>query len=139
MAGRWDVPKGRENNFSFFPEARAAGHYICENSPVPLVFLGFEAGCSVITGNTLPEDDMVKVGLAADDFPDGRCSWDPMLVIAAVMRNLAVAGYSAVTGTAHVNAATGESCFTPGKGSHAYLVKTQPDSFYADMINGILE
>lgn len=139
MAGKWDESPGREYNLTAYPLCAEAGHYICENAPVPLVFLGFEAGFGVITGNGLPDGDLLKEAFTAHGSPDGRHSWDPMLVTAAVTQDLAAAGYRAVSGLAHVDPVTGENTFTPGDGPHAYLVKTRENRFYEDMINGVLK
>ena len=139
MAGKWDEPKGREYNLTAYPEAIEAGHYICENSPVPLTFLGFEVGFGVITGGSMPEGDMLAEGFAAHGSAGGRHSWDPMLVTAAVCQDPGTAGYEAVTGRAFIDAKTGENSFVPSDGPHSYLVKTKPDSFYEDMINAILK
>ncbi|MBQ6022011.1 MAG: hypothetical protein IJL25_03690 [Clostridia bacterium] len=138
MAGRWDRSPGREYNLTAYPACSAAGHYICEHSPVPLVFLGYEAGMDVITGNTVPEDDLLKKAFNANGAANGRSSWDPMLVSAAITQDLAEAGYAAVYGRAHVDPATGDNTFTRGEGNHCYLVKTRSDAFYADSINKIL-
>lgn len=135
MAGRFDRSPGREYNLAEYPECREAGHYICENSPVPLIFLGFEVGMDVITGGPLPEDDLLKRAFIAHGSGKGRASWDPMLVEAAVMQDFAAAGYTAVYGKVRVDEATGENTFTEGEGNHCYLVKTQPNAFYADRIN----
>ena len=138
MAGRWDMPRGREYNLTAYPVCCEAGHYLCEHAPVPLIFLGFEVGMDVITGNTVPEGDLLRTAFTAHGSANGRSSWDPMLVTAAVTQDLAAAGYEAVWGKAHVDPKTGENSFAPGAGTHAYLVKTKPDAFYADHINGIL-
>ena len=138
MAGRWDRSPGREYNLSAYPVCCVAGHYICENAPVPLVFLGFEVGMDVITGDTVPEEDMLKKAFYAHGSANGRSSWDPMLIHAAVCQDLAQAGYAAVYGTAHVDPVTGDNTFTPGEGTHCYLVKTRPNAFYAENINRIL-
>ena len=138
MAGRWDRSPGREYNLCAYPMCSVAGHYICEHSPVPLIFLGFEVGLNVITGNTAPEDDMLKLAYVARGNPEGNHSWDPMLVQAAITQDLTETGYTAVYGRAHVDPETGDNTFTPGEGNHCYLVKTKPDAFYADSINRIL-
>ncbi len=139
MAGKWDEPRGREYNLTAYPEASEAGHYICENSPVPLVFLGFEVGLNVITGDKLADGDMLKTGFIAHGSPEGRHSWDPMLVTVAISGDLAAAGYREVTGRASVDPVTGENSFIPGAGSHSYLVKTRENGFYADMLNGLYQ
>ncbi|MBQ7637763.1 MAG: hypothetical protein IJS90_02565 [Clostridia bacterium] len=138
MAGRWDREPGNEYNFAAYPECSEAGHYICENSPVPLVFLGFEIGWGVITGGKLKDGDMMKEAFIAHGSPEGRHSWDPMLVTAAITQNFEKAGYSAVYGKAKVDPETGDNYFTPGEGNHCYLVKTEENAFYEKMINEII-
>lgn len=135
MAGRFDRSPGREYNLTAYPECCEAGHYICENSPVPLIFLGFEVGVDVITGGDLQEDDLLKQAFIAHGSGKGRASWDPMLAEAAVIQDFAAAGYTAVYGTVRVDRDTGENTFTEGEGNHCYLVKTQPNAFYEDRIN----
>ena len=135
MAGKWDETPGREYNLTAYPECCAAGHYICGQSPVPLVLLGFEVGWGVITGGKQPEGDLLKAAFTAHGSPNGRHSWDPMLVTAAVTQDLARAGYTAVYGKARVDEHTGENFFAPGTGPHCYLVKTQPNAFYEAQIN----
>ena len=50
MGGRWDRSPGREYNFCAYRANREAAAYLCENSPVPLTFLGYEVGKDVVTG-----------------------------------------------------------------------------------------
>ncbi|MBR5428688.1 MAG: hypothetical protein IK118_10100 [Clostridia bacterium] len=138
MAGQWDRSPGREYNLTAYPACCEAGDYLCGHAPVPLVFLGFEVGLNVITGNELADGDLLKTAFAAHGSPNGRHSWDPMLVTAAVTGDFEAAGYSAVYGTAHVDPATGENTFTPGDGAHCYQVKKHPDGFYSDMINALI-
>ena len=140
MAGRWDTPDGREYNLIHTPRAREAGAYICANSPVPLIFLGFEVGEPVITGgDRLRQGDLLFKAMEAHGSAKGRSSWDPMTVLAAIEQDLDAAGYRAVTGTATVDPATGTNNFTPHSGgNHCYLVKTKPDAWYAEKINALI-
>ncbi len=135
MAGKWDVSPVREYNLTAYPACCAAGHYICENAPVPLIFLGYEVGLDVITGTGLPEEDLLRKAFIANGAADGRHSWDPMTVEAAILGSPAAAGYRTVHGRAYVDEHTGENTFIPGDGNHAYLVKTMPDEQYAERIN----
>ncbi len=140
MAGRWDKPKGWEYNISSSSAARRAGNYICKNSPVPVTFLGFEVGARVITGNKLNKDDILKVGMVAHGSSKGRSSWDPMTVLLAIIGDAKKAGYTEVFGKANVSARTGMNSFTKAdNGLHSYVVKTQPDEYYAKLINEIIE
>ena len=138
MAGRWDRTPGREYNLSAYPACCKAGHYICENSPVPLVFLGFEVGMDVMCGGDVPENDLLKKAFTAHGSEKGRSSWDPMLALAAVTQDLTEAGYTAVYGKAYVDAETGDNRFVPGEGSHCYLVKTQPNAYYEALLSRAL-
>jgi len=138
MAGRWDREPGHEYNLTAYPQCCEAGNYICENSPVPLVFLGFEIGWGVITGGSLRDGDVMKEAFIAHGSAEGRHSWDPMLVTAAITQNLEQAGYEEIRGKAFVDPKTGENYFTPGEGNHGYLVKIKENSFYEDIINTII-
>ena len=138
MAGRWDRTPGLEYNLSAYPVCAEAGHYICENSPVPLIFLGFEVGIDVISGGDVPDGDLLKIAFNAHGSANGRSSWDPMLALAAVTQDLAAAGYAAVYGRAQVDPATGKNTFAPGDGPHCYLVKTQPDAYYEALLSRAL-
>lgn len=139
MAGRWDEPNGKEYNFTAYPAARKAAHYILANSPVPVTCLGWEIGNNVITGSHLDDGDMVKVGLNAHGSSNGRSSWDPMLVLLAIINDEDKAGYNVVKGTGRADAETGANNFTEGDGIHAYVVKKFDDSYYADMIDELIK
>jgi len=139
MAGKWDEDGGLEHNFCLNEHTRAAGKEFCELCPVPVTFLGFEIGNTVITGAGLPETDPLKRVLADHGSAAGRFSWDPMLVLLALTGDEAAAGYDTVRGTASVDADTGANHFVPdGAARHAYVVKKQPDGWYAEQINSLL-
>ncbi len=138
MAGKWDVPNGEEYNLCNREQGRCAGHYICENSPVPVTFLGYEVGDTVISGGGLTDkNDLLCVGMNANGRPDGRSSWDPMLVLLAIIGDAAEAGYKLVRGKASVDPETGRNSFAVNDcGSHAYVVKALADKEYEMAING---
>ena len=50
MAGKWDEDAGREHNFARNQRAIAGAKAFCEKCPVPVTFLGWEVGASVISG-----------------------------------------------------------------------------------------
>ncbi len=135
MAGKWDEDGGLEHNFCNNDRSRRAGHILCEKCPVPIVFLGFEVGEPVLTGDGLPHDDLLYTALYHHGHAEnGRCSWDPMTALLAVIGDAEKAGYRTVTGTASVDAETGRNYFSEGKGLHSYVIKTEPDNFYRNEI-----
>ena len=140
MAGRWDENDGREYNLTAYPVASEAGCYICENSPVPVTFLGWEIGCDVTTGSHLPENDLVNIAFVENGAKCGRLSWDPMLVLMAIINDENKAGYDTVRGKASVDGKTGADNFTKDEnGSHAYVVKRFENDFYSNAIDELLE
>ena len=139
MAGRWDQPGGKEYNLSAYPVCSEAGDYLCRNCPVPITFVGFEVGLDVITGGCAPEDDPLHRAFIAHGSGDGRCSWDPLTVLTAILQDEEKAGYGVVTGYARVDPVTGENNFTPDEnGPHRYVTQRYPGQWYADRINALL-
>ncbi len=135
MAGQWDRENGMEHNFNNNLRSRMAGHILCEKCPVPITFLGFEVGLSVLTGDSQPENDLLTVVLTHYGCAEnGRCSWDPMTALLAVIGDEEKAGYKTVRGTAKVNPETGENNFIVGDGLHCYVIKNEPDSYYRNAI-----
>ena len=143
MGGKYPSGSG-EFNFSHDSMARAAAHNVCANWPVPVVFLGYEAGVDVITGqtlrDTLGEDDLLyKVYAAYGCGESGRPSWDPMTALMAIRGDAVLAGYGSVKGTNSVNATTGANTFTASNdGPHSYVVLHHEPEEYAREMNGIL-
>lgn len=141
MAGRWDTDGGHEYNFDKTPRSRYGGHTLCEKSPVPITFLGFEVGEPVISGENLKEGDHLYDVLC--DYwgtHKGRSSWDPLTALLAVIGDEKEAGYDCVCGTASVDEDTGANHFKVcDNGLHKYVVKTKSDAFYTDMVNRIIE
>ena len=136
MAGQWDIDGGVENNFARNARSRQAAHVLCERCPVPMTFLGFEVGVSVISGGCCGKDDPLGLVLIDHGSPNGRCSWDPMLCLLALVGDEAQAGYTLVRGRATVDPATGENRFIENEnGPHAYVVKTREDAYYAKEID----
>lgn len=139
MAGKWDEENGREYNIIAYPAAIKAANYIFENSPVPVTCLGFEVGESVISCGNADKNDLVKKAFIAHGSVNGRCSWDPMLVLMAIINDEEKAGYDVVQGTASVDPETGNNNFTVGDGNHAYVVKKFDDSYYANQIDELIK
>ena len=136
MAGKWDEVHGKENNFARNNRSREAGSYFCRNCPVPVTFLGWEVGYDVITGANLAQDDILYQALCDHGSSRGRSSWDPMLVLLAIIGDEKKAGYDVVRGLAAVDPSTGENCFcASAEGLHVYVVKNQDNDYYQDTIH----
>ena len=139
MAGRWDIDGGREFNIACSPLTREASNYIFDNCPVPIVCLGWEVGDPVITGSKLNHEDYLWQAMNDHGFPNGRSSWDPMLVYLTILGDTEKAGYDVVTGKASLEIDTGKNHFEVREdGIHQYIVKNKPDSYYADIIDEII-
>ena len=135
MAGKWDKDGERENNFCRNERARIAAEAFCRLCPVPVTFLGWEVGNTVLSGMGLPEEDPLCHVLRDHGSPNGRSSWDPMLLLLALEGDAEKAGYRTVRGTARVNATDGSNVFIPSEdGLHRFVVKTHPDSYYEEKI-----
>jgi len=158
MAGQW--ANGREHNFCNTRRASEAAAKLCAEWNTDIVFLGYEVGVSVIThpavvfdknGEIAPDYAAIRIPSDADKdllylafcrhgSANGRCSWDPMLVLLAAETDgsndaIRHSGYETVRGTATVNPADGSNTFTPDEnGSHRYVIKNQPDSWYSAKI-----
>lgn len=136
MAGKWDVPHGREHNFDNNARARAGGHAVCATCPVPITFLGWEVGHDVVSGGRLSHEDILWQILRDHGSPNGRSSWDPMLALLALIGDVEQAGYRRVVGQAYVSAESGENTFVPKcDGMHGYVVKLQENEAYEHAIN----
>ena len=139
MAGRWDIDGGREFNIAWTPLTREASNYIFDNCPVPITFLGWEVGHTVITGEKLDHEDYLWKAMNDHGYGNGRSSWDPMLVMLACIGDEEKAGYDVVVGKASLEEDSGKNHFTlDPNGKHKYVIKKYDDSYYADMINNFI-
>lgn len=139
MAGKWDKDGGVENNFARNERSKVAGSIFCCECPVPITFLGWEVGFDVITGDELDEDDFLYKALCDHGSKNGRMSWDPMLVLMAIIGDEKTAGYDVVCGTAKVDRETGENYFVPDiNGKHQYVVKNKNNQYYKKLINEVI-
>lgn len=142
MAGKWDEDGGLENNFCRNKSAMSGGERFCRLCPVPVTFLGWEVGCSVITGgkNVLDQNDPLCVAMCDHGSDEGRSSWDPMVVALALEGDEEKAGYKCVCGKARVDADTGACHFDESAdGLHKYVVKVQKDEYYKNLINDLIK
>lgn len=139
MAGKWDEPCGKEHNFERNERSRKAGSIFCEKCPVPVTFLGWEVGADVITGDGLNRDDILYSVLCDHGSAKGRSSWDPMLVLLALMGDESLAGYDTVRGVASLDATSGENNFFPCEnGEHKYVIKNRENEYYKTQINEMI-
>ena len=124
MAGKWDEDMGKENNFVRNARSRMGGSIFCDKCPVPVTFLGWEIGADVITGDQLSKEDILYQVLCDHGSSKGRMSWDPMLVLMALIGDEEKAGYDVVQGVASVDCYTGANrFFSCVDGKHKYVIK----------------
>lgn len=129
LGGLW--PSGSENNFNRTPIAIQAAHDLCEDWPTDVTFMGFEVGNLVYFGGGLKgQSDILAQAISDLNTTYGRRAFDPLLVRLAALDDLEAAGYTAVVGTASVNASTGANSFTENPaGPHRYVVPAQSYSW----------
>lgn len=141
MGGRYPTDSSREFNFGHDELARQSVHNFCEKCPVPVVYLGYEVGDSVLSGSTIDENDLIYKCLSAYGVEQtGRKSWDPMTALLAVRGGAIRSGYGEVRGTNSVNSSTGVNTFTnSASGKDVYVVKHHTDDWYESELNRILE
>ena len=136
MGGKWDKNGEKEHNFAKTPRARVAAEAFCRLCPVPVTFLGWEVAHGVISGGRLDHSDHLYLAMKDHGSPNGRHSWDPMLVLMALIGDEEKAGYRTVTGYATVDPETGENTFRPSEdGLHRYVVRQWEKETYAQMID----
>lgn len=139
MAGKWDADGEKEYNFCRNARSRLGGKELCDLCPCPITFLGFEIGYGVITGGKLNKNDHLYKVLSDHGSENGRHSWDPMLVMMALIGNEEVAGYHTVTGTACVDEQTGANYFKKDpNGKHKYVIKMYENGYYEKQINSMI-
>ena len=140
MAGKWSADGEREHNFCLNERSREGGAAFLALCPVPVTFLGYEAGCDVISGDCLTDERDTLCRLMLDyGTRIGRSSWDPMTVLMALIGDEAEAGYKTVRGTASLDAESGKNYFVPGEsGLHRYVIKDRPNEFFKEQINRII-
>ena len=140
MAGKWDADGERENNFCRNERSRVAAEKLCRLWPTPITFLGWEIGINVLTGGNLSEGDVLHDILVYHGSAAGRHSWDPMLVLMAIIGDEETAGYATVSGYASVKAADGTNYFRKdAAGPHKYVTKIFDDGYYVNSINNIIK
>lgn len=145
-----DNGSGREHNFSLTEKASRGAAFLCDNSPCPVTFLGFEVGATVISGGnpendeTLASDPLV-CAFDAHGSHNGRSSWDPMTVLLALIDDPKKAGYTCRYGTVSVDPLTGENSFKfsdensfTKNAMHRYVIKEKTDDEFSTELNSWL-
>jgi len=137
MAGKWSADGEKEHNFCLNARSRMGGKEFLALCPVPVTFLGYEAGCDVITGDNLTDESDVLCRLMRDyGTKNGRSSWDPMTVLMALIGDEEKAGYKTVRGWASLDAESGQNYFKRDEnGGHCFVVKARPNEYYKEEIN----
>ena len=139
MAGKWDdLTGGKEHNFCNNSRSIDGGMRLCMNWPTEIVFLGFEIGFDVISGGNLKKNDFLNAALSDNMCPHGRSSWDPMLVLLAMINDIDNAGYCIKRGTASLDL-NGVNHFEFSEdGMHGFVVRKHSPEWYNERINEIL-
>lgn len=139
MAGKWDDNPGKENNFARNRRARHGAHILCNAWPTPITFLGWEVGYDVITGKRLKKSDLLYNVLVDTNCEKGRCSWDPMLALMAIIGSEEKAGYRLIKGRACVEEETGCNTFVRNSaGRHGYVIRKMAPGWYEEMIENAI-
>lgn len=137
MGGKWDEQGGKEYNFSASKLAVQSSQFVINHTSCEIVLLGFEVGANVITGRRLAHNDVLFHALSDFGTPDGRNSWDPMLILAGTADNPHDL-FNFVRGTATIDN-DGRNYFEQSScGMHCYLTKKHPDEFYESEIERFL-
>jgi pyrimidine-specific ribonucleoside hydrolase len=141
MAGKWDdLENGKENNFARNERSRQAAHYLCDNFPCPITFLGWEISYDILTGSKLTHNDLLHKILCDHGSPNGRASWDPMLTLMAVINDEQQAGYNIKEGKASVDSDTGINRFSFFCGGpHKFVTKKYDNEYYKNAIDDIIK
>ena len=141
MAGKWDdLVSGREHNFENNARSRKAGRIVCDEWPTEITFLGWEVANTVISGGTLDKSDLLYSVIADHGSPNGRSSWDPLMVYIACLGDEAAAGFDTVSGKASLEEETGINHFDKFEGGpHRFVVKKFSDRYYEDVLNRIID
>ena len=140
MAGKWDADGERENNFCRNMRASIAAYDFCGRCPVQVTFLGWEVGYGVTTGGGLDSNDALFRVLKDHGSENGRHSWDPMLVLMALIGDEEKSGYDTVSGKASVDAETGANHFEQNTlGKHKFVIKKYENSYYEEKINSLIK
>lgn len=140
MGGKYPSSSGSpEYNFSNDP---LDAQYVCANSPVRLVFSGYENGYNMRVGLPLLADDTSGKDILTQAIThhtysgaSGSQCWDAMITLYAIYDNNQDIHFDLVQGT-NVVANDGNNTFTASSsGLHYYLDMNESSSYYIGLIN----
>jgi hypothetical protein len=122
------APVGGEYNFGnvsgFTATLWPATNAILTSWPTPIVFVGFELGpfasCGAYYALT-PTDPVGYYYANWSQSTAGRHGWNEIVALIA-LAGPAKAGFATVSGTNSFNVSTGFNTFTPGAGTHSYVI-----------------
>jgi len=138
MGGQY--PSGREWNF--YQDAAAALHVV-KHWPIPIVFIGFETGVTVLTGSGLedtPLHNPVRRGYELYNGLRDRPSWDQLAVFYAAKRgheNFA-RHWERVTGQNSVSEDGSNQWTDRANGQHAHIRLRKSPEIFASMIEKLM-
>jgi len=142
MAGRYPTSNldTAECNMSAGKWDAGPGQYVTEHWPTPILFSGFEIGAPIITGIPLkdtPANNPVRLAYQLYTQGQGRSSWDPTAVLAAVRDphlywDIKEDGYNWVN-----NFGANVWYPAPHRG-HSYLVTKMPPAQLAAVLNDLM-
>lgn len=122
------APVGAEFNFGnvsgFTTTLWPITAYLLTNWPTPITFIGFEMGPAFSCGAydyLTPADPVGFLAGVNATGQFGRQGWGTVASLVA-LQGPAKAGFTTVQGTNSINTTTGFNTFTPGSGSHSYVV-----------------
>ena len=140
MGGKYPSSNGSaEYNFANDP---LNAKYVCENSPVRLVFSGFENGNNMRVGLPLLSDDTDVKDILTKAILNhtysgslGSQCWDAMIMLYALYDNNQEIKFDLIQGTNTVTN-NGNNTFIPdNNGIHYYIRMNQNQSYYIKEIN----
>jgi purine nucleosidase len=138
MGGRF--PEGREWNF--YQDA-AATAFTMEQWPTPIIFVGFEIGNRVMTGQALrqaPEDHPLRVAYQRFNKISNRESWDQVAILVAVYFDHEPEKYwsLSIPGKVQVDHEGRNTWQVDAKGQHRYLIWNSKSEQLAPVIDELM-
>lgn len=117
-----------------------AAQIVVNESPVPVIFCGYEMGDTVITCANLdqyPEENPLQLSYRLYIGENGRSSWDLVTVLHAVRGESEMMGQSA-WGTITVDDKGVSTWRQDSSGQHAYVINKRTPEDLAKLIDGLL-
>ena len=140
MGGKYPSSSGTaEYNFANDP---LSAKYVCENSPVRLVFSGYENGYNMYVGLPLLADDSSRKDILTQAIynhqysgASGSKCWDALLMLYALYDSTEDIHFNLIQGTNTVSNDGNNTFTTSSSGLHYYLQMNEEASYYINLIN----